>query len=159
DAPAFDQRGWNFARVIGGRVDIGAFERPVGPQLVRQSVLRTLGPVSSLRVTFDRAMDTSSFTPDKVGFFQGPLGDIPVTPVTVVPGSGDRQFDLAFPTQFITSVYGMHIGPDIRDTAGVPMDHDVSGPPGESGDMYLATFGIEGPRVLRSDPSGTAGGP
>ncbi len=39
------------------------------------------------------------------------------------------------------------------------MDHDRGGPPGESGDLYVGTFGIEGPRVIHSEPSGTVGGP
>src|SRR5262249_23046305 len=40
DAPAFDQRGEGFPRILGGRTDIGAFERPAGPQIVRQSLAR-----------------------------------------------------------------------------------------------------------------------
>ncbi len=158
DAPEWDQRGPGFPRVGNGVTDIGAFEVHA-PVIIAQSPFRTLGPVASLRVRFDQAVDAATFTPDKITFFSGPLGDIPVTAVTVVPGSGGREFDIAFPAQFITSGYVIHLGPDIRDPAGTPTDHDRSGPPGESGDLYVGTFGIEGPRVLRGDPSGTAGGP
>ena len=160
DAPAFDQRG--FARIANGTIDIGAFEFQAatsGPRIIAQSLTRTAGPVSSLRVTFDRAMDVASFTPDKIPFFSGPLGAIPVTAVIVVPDTDDRQFDIHFPAQVVTSLYGMVIGPYIVDTAGIPMDQDSQGPPGESGDAYLASFGITGPRVTASSPSGTVGGP
>src|SRR5262249_23669411 len=130
-----------------------------GPIVVDQTPPRSLDPVSSVRVTFDRAIDVSTFTPAKITSFIGPLGDIPVTGVTVVPGSGNRQFDIAFPVQTVTGVYTMEVGPDIRDLAGNPMDQDLDGTPGQSGDAYLAIFGIEGPRIVASSPSGTVAGP
>ena len=97
---------------------------------------RTQGPLTSIRVRFDRSMRPDTFTTDDIGFFQGPVGDIPVNSVNVVPNSGNREFDIHFPAQFVTSIYEMHIGPHILDAAGNPMDQDQDGIPGQAGDFY-----------------------
>ena len=160
DAPEFDQRG--FTRIVNGIVDIGAFEvqapASTGPIVIGQSIFRNLGPVSSLRVTFDRPIDVTTFTPEDVFYFEGPLGFLPVTAVAVVPGSGDREFEITFPTQVVTGVYGLHIGPHIFDRAGHAMNQNQDELLGWSDDYYTASFGIEGPRVVASSPSGTVTG-
>ena len=160
DAPETDQRG--FARLVNGIVDIGAFEVQApfaeGPVVIAQSPFRNQAPVSSLRVTFDRAIDVATFTPEDIFYFEGPLGFLAVTAVTVVPGSGDREFEITFPAQAVTGVYGLHLGPHIHDRAGHAMNQNQDELLGWSDDYYAASFGIEGPRVLRSTPSGSVGG-
>ncbi len=132
---------------------------PAGPVLVTQAPVRGRGPVSSLRVTFDRAVDPATFTREDVPSFEGPLGPVAVTGVDVVAGSGDRQFDIRFPEQVVTGIYAMNIGPDIRDPAGNPMDQNRNFVAGEGDDYFLAMFGIEGPRVTAATPGGDVNGP
>src|SRR5262249_14474521 len=55
-----------------------------------------LGTVDTVRVTFDRPVDVSTFTTDDVISFTDPNGDaIPITSAAVVPSSDDPHFALA----------------------------------------------------------------
>src|SRR5262249_10143081 len=63
------------------------------------------------RVTFDRAMSTSTFTPGDV-VLTGPRGQrITVTSVKVVSGSSNRAFDITFATQTAAGPYSLRIAP------------------------------------------------
>jgi hypothetical protein len=134
-----------------------AVHATAGPYLQSSTPAGDLfGIVTSLRVTFDRPIDVATFTPAKIASFVGPSGLIAVTAVTPVTGSGNRQFDISFPTQRTLGNYAMVIGPDIRDLAGHEMDQDDNGIPGEiPGDQYLSRFTIQGPKILRSTPATT----
>ncbi len=120
----------------------------------------TFGNISSIRVTFNEEIDPTTFTTDQVAGFTGPDGsDIPVTGITPVDGSGDKQFDVTFPSQHTLGNYQMVLGPDIEDTDGNAMDQNGNGIPGEpgiapKGDQYAAQFTIQGPKVVSSTPSG-----
>jgi hypothetical protein len=103
-----------------------------------------LGQVSSVRVTFNQSIDPTTFTPDKITSFTGPNGPIAVTGVFTVGGSNNTQFDITFAPQVTTGRYSMVFGMGIRDYFG------------NQADPYTATFGIQGPKVTGSTPSGPA---
>jgi len=83
------------------------------------------GPLSSIRLTFNEAIDTTTFTGVDVVVFKDPQGAT-LTPVTVSPvaGSGDMQFELTFTAQDLRGTYRLTVGPDIRDTSGNLMNQD-----------------------------------
>jgi hypothetical protein len=118
------------------------------------------GPQSSVRVTFDRAIDVSTFTIASIDSFTRTVGSTTtdllstITGVTPVAGSDNHQFDITFATQNTLGVYTLVIGPNILDLAGNPMDQDHNGIPGEDTDVYTATFAIQGPRIIAQTPSG-----
>jgi subtilisin family serine protease len=129
-----------------------------GPKVLSTTPARSLEPLSSLRVTFSKPIDPTTFTPDQVTDFQGPNGPISVAGVFLVPGSNGTQYDIDFLPQTATGVYTLVIGPNIRDLSGNPLDQDgdLLGDEGPS-DQYTATFGIEGPRVTGTSPANFAG--
>jgi hypothetical protein len=110
------------------------------------------GPISSAQVTFNRAINASTFTPAEVTF-TGPAGRIGVTAVTPVTGSSNTQFTITFPAQTATGRYSMLIGPNIRDTAGNLMDQDQDGG-GVTGkdDLFALGFSVAGPQVTGTAP-------
>src|SRR5438128_7215735 len=82
---------------------------------------KPLAPLTSLRVTFDQVMDTTTFTPADFVSFTGPGGPVTVTGVSPAVGFGNRVFDVSFNATAI-GTYIYSFGPDIRDTTGRPMD-------------------------------------
>jgi hypothetical protein len=116
--------------------------------------------ISFVTVTFNEPIDPATFTPDKVWAFRGPNGFLPVTGVAPVAGSNDTQFRISFAALYGTGSYTMLIGPDVRDLAGHRMDQDGNFVDGEfPGDMYVASFGIQGLRVTGSNVTGVNGFP
>jgi hypothetical protein len=105
-----------------------------------------------VRLTFNEAMDASTFTTADIASFTGPNGvDLrnSVIGVFVVPDSGGTQFDIRFVPlpQGALGTYSLVIGPDIRDPFGNEMDQNNNLVPGEpgvapAGDQYRATFTI-----------------
>jgi hypothetical protein len=121
----------------------------------------TFGIVNSVRVTFNEEIDASTFTRDQIVSFTRTDGSgvtdlLPtVLGVTPVTGSGNRQFDIAFVSQFALGNYALTIGPDILDLLHHPMDQNHNGIPGEvPDDEFTATFTIQGPRIVSSTPAG-----
>src|SRR5262249_26534062 len=81
--------------------------------------------VSSVRLTFDKAVDTTTFTAADIASFTGPNGSVSTSyTVTPVSGSGNTQFDVSFSAQTASGTYTMVVGPDIRDTLGNQMNQD-----------------------------------
>jgi subtilisin family serine protease len=110
--------------------------------------------ISSARVSFSEAINTSTFTPSKVTL-TGPGGKaIAVTGVTPVAGTNGTQFDVTFPTQTATGTYTLVVGPDVRDLAGSPMDQDRNGKPGQPTDRYTATTTVTGAKSYSSTDVG-----
>jgi subtilisin family serine protease/fibronectin type 3 domain-containing protein/methionine-rich copper-binding protein CopC len=128
----------------GGRLNLAAAVTPdtAGPQIVATSPAGDLlDPVSSLRVTFNEAIDVGTFTTDDMVSFSGPAGPISVIGVVAVPGTNNRQFDVTFATQSAPGSYSMVLGPMICDRAGSPMDQNGNASPGETpGDQFTAKF-------------------
>ncbi|MBI3466962.1 MAG: S8 family serine peptidase, partial [Planctomycetes bacterium] len=146
--------------VTGGRLNAAAALVPdtTGPRIIASTPSGTLlDPVASLRMTFQEGIDVSSFTVSDV-LFAGPGGALSITAVSVVPGSNNRQFDIAFPPQSAPGAYSLLIGPDIRDSAGNPMDQDGDGTSGENpDDLFRATFTLA--QALHRFDFGTSSSP
>jgi subtilisin family serine protease/subtilisin-like proprotein convertase family protein len=115
--------------------------------------------ISSLRLTFNEAVNPNSFTAADVAL-TGPAGSIAVTGVIPVAGSGS-QFDVTFAAQTATGTYTAVVGPNITDSAGNAMDQNVNSVNGEAGDTFTTSTSIvdtTGPRITTSSfaPGGTS---
>ncbi len=102
------------------------------------------GTVDRVRLSFSEAIDPASFTPADVAAITGPAGPIGTAGVTVTPvaGSGNTQFDVAFPAQALAGTYQVALGADVRDLAGNPLDQNGNGVNGEAGDGYTAGYAL-----------------
>lgn len=104
-----------------------------GPRIVSVTPNATgSAPVSSLRVTFDKAIDTTTFTLSDILSFTGPNGNIAAKSVVAVSGSGNKAFNVTFTQQSTPGAYRMTIGSEIKDTAGNRMAQG----------QYVASFAI-----------------
>jgi hypothetical protein len=82
-------------------------------------VLNSSGAVVALRVTFNVAVNPSTFTPATITHFTDASGhNIAVTGVSPVTGTDDFQFDIAFAPQTAAGTYTMVIGGTILDSHG-----------------------------------------
>jgi subtilisin family serine protease len=116
----------------------------------------SLEPVNSLRVSFTKPIDASTFTPAKIASFSGPGGPIGIDGIYVVPGSNFTQFDIDFHPQTATGNYTMVLGPDIRDMYGNKLDQNSNLIDGEvPGDQFTTTFSIQGLRITTPANGGT----
>jgi hypothetical protein len=106
----------------------GSFAIAGGPQVLSFSPSGNVsGPVDHVTVTFDRAIDATTFTPAQVSTFVDPTGTpITVTSVTEVDGSGHTQFDVNFDPQAATGSYTLTLTTGITDLFGNPLlDHST----------------------------------
>jgi subtilisin-like proprotein convertase family protein len=76
--------------------------------------------MSSIRLTFDRAMNASTFTPADV-VLKSPSGaTITISSVKQVDSLG-KVFDVVFATQWTKGGYSLKVGPNVKDKNGVSM--------------------------------------
>ena len=129
-----------------GRVNAA---RAVGADIAGASVTTSTptgtvnGPVGSVRLRFNEAINPSSFTTADVIDISGPAGALAATGVSPVAGSGNFEFDVTFAPQSAPGSYRLTVGPDILDLVGNRMDQDGDGINGEvPGDRYTAGFTI-----------------
>ncbi len=132
-----------------------------GPRIISQSLSGGLAPqsVSTLRVTFNEAIDPTTFTPDKIVSFTRTNGTVVTdlaSTITTVTHTDNLNFTINFQSTGATGRYVLLIGPDISDTFGNAMDQNQNLIPGEvPGDEYTATFTLLGPRITGQSPSGS----
>lgn len=136
------------------RLTLNLVSPPPGPIIEALTPARSAGPLSSVRVRFDRAINPASFTTADVNGFSGPIGDIAVQGIT--PVAGNREFDITFAQQVITGFYTIDLGPNILDTNGNAMDQFQDDNPGQFDDRFIGTFGIGGPVVVDIQVQGNA---
>jgi hypothetical protein len=104
------------------------------------------GPIETLRLTFDAAMDPDSFSPtEDIVSFSGPLGPITSTGHS---WASPRALDIEFEPQRAAGQYTLVVGSDVADTGGNSLAAS-----------YTADFGIRGPKVTTHDPVGVQAGP
>src|ERR1017187_5214795 len=105
-----------------------------GASIVSQSITGTVkGPVSSINVTFDQTILTSSFTPSEVTLTGPGNTVIPVT-VTLLSNS---TYTLSFTPQNTKGTYTLNIGPDVLNLSDLEMDQNHNGVDGEATDNYV----------------------
>jgi subtilisin family serine protease/subtilisin-like proprotein convertase family protein len=109
-----------------------------GPKVTSAVFNGTSTQLTSVRVTFDKAINATTFTAADVASFTGPNGAITTT-YTVTPVSGtSNQFDITFAAQTAAGNYSLTFGPDIRDTAGNQMNQNGNTANGETADRFTA---------------------
>ncbi|MCA9123729.1 MAG: carboxypeptidase regulatory-like domain-containing protein [Planctomycetales bacterium] len=99
-------------------------------------------------------MDQDSFAiVDDVVSFVGPNGPIALTSSSWLDAN---TLELVFASQSSLGRYELVLSPAIQDLAGIAIDQDADGEPGESvEDRYSATFDLSaGPRVVGHSPAG-----
>ncbi len=117
----------------------------------------TGSPVSTARVTYDRDMDSTTFSQADIVSFTGPgganlMGSITgVTPV--IAGGKSPSFDIAFTAQTTAGAYSMVIGANVADTLGNLVDQDTNGTPNEVADWVSINYtiplaGVYGPDLF-----------
>jgi hypothetical protein len=128
-----------------------------GPRINLTTPSSSLEPITSLRVTFSKPIDVTTFTPAKIASFRGPNGPLGISGIFAVPGTNFTQFDVDFLPQSTTGTYTMVIGPDIHDLAGSAMDQNGNLIPGEvPGDQFTATFSFGSFRITTSSVGGNS---
>jgi Lysyl oxidase len=119
---------------------------------------QTTAPVGSIRMTYDRLMDSSTFTTADVISFKGPGGTDLLGTITgttpVVAGGQSNAFDVAFAAVSAPGVYTMVIGANVQDPSGHYVDQNQDGTPNTPADQYTAVFTIQIPGVYGPDAFG-----
>jgi hypothetical protein len=165
--PSFDGSHFSFMYPsgVGGRLNfrtIPGLVEPAGPYVNLQTPSGdNFGSVSKIQVRFDHPVNPATFTPASITSFTrtdaGGVTDLSasIIGVSAVSGSGNARYEISFSNQTALGVYQLTLGPNIQDFAGQSMDQDQDGVAGEAtSDQYVATFTIQGPRIIASSPSG-----
>jgi subtilisin family serine protease len=135
---------WNYTQLINKLKSSTVPLDTAGPKVTTSQFSGpSAGSFNSIRVTFDEAVNASSFTTADVVALSGPGGTIVPSAVTLVSGSSNRSFDISFPTQSAAGTYTLTIGPDIFDIAGNRMNQNGNSVNGETpGDRFTTTSSI-----------------
>jgi hypothetical protein len=119
----------------------------------------TLQSFNAFRVTFDEAIDVSSFSTSDIVSLTGPNGAVTVNAIVPVANSGNTQFDLETALQSTSGIYTLVLGPDIRNTHNNPMDQNRNGIAGEDpADRFTGAVRIVAPRVNSAVPQAASSG-
>jgi hypothetical protein len=136
---------------------------PAGPFVTGQAPSGTVLPaVHDMTVSFSVPVNVSGpggFDASKITNLTGPASYSvdAVTPINPVDSTA-TQFDVHFAGAGLTMAgdYSFHIGPNISDANGNPMDQDQDGPPlGQANDYYLAALTVGRPAIVSASPTGT----
>lgn len=112
---------------------------PFGPYIRSLTPTQPVaGPVSSVTVTFDRAVDAATFTTDDVTLTD-PVGRL-ISAGTVTTGD-NKTFTITFTAQMMPGRYRVQVGPNVADAAGTLMNQDGDAVNGESSaDSFTGSF-------------------
>jgi hypothetical protein len=96
--------------------DVSVVQQTTNPHVTSTSPAggQVVAPFQTVRVTFDRAMNASTFTGQVT--LTGPSGSIPVTVSPV--GTSNTQFDVNFTAQTAVATYTLMIGTGVQDQTG-----------------------------------------
>src|SRR5262249_10324860 len=114
-----------------------------GPRVTSFSPNGTVsGSINQFTLSFNEALQSSSFTLGDVVSLTGPGGSISASSITQVNAS---TYQVNFPGQTAGGTYTLVVGPSILDLAGNAMDQNTNGINGETpGDQATATVTIAG---------------
>jgi subtilisin-like proprotein convertase family protein len=106
---------------------------------------------TAIDLTFDRAMDPTTFTLADIVRFVGPAGPITATGITQID---TNTFRVSFPAQMISGQYAIDISSDISSSAGEKLDTNLNagldvlrGGSPLSGPVQTKTYATSGPTV------------
>jgi len=103
---------------------------------------QTVSSVGTFRLTFNEAIAPASFTTGRASL-STPSGPVSASGVAPVDGSGNRQFDVTFPTQTAAGAYSLAVSASVTGTYGDAMDQNRNGVLGEAqADRYTETVNI-----------------
>ncbi|MDR4483514.1 MAG: S8 family serine peptidase [Nitrospirales bacterium] len=147
-----------FKTRTGGMLDaFSAVNTPslAGPRIVIANPIGdVLVPIDRVFLTFDSAMSAQTFTTDDIEIV-GPTGSISPTAVNKIT---DFIFEVVFPMQATVGTYTLHLGPEIQDNLGRPMDQDRDGIVGEPlHDRFTVVFRLLPPPTALILDDGEAG--
>lgn len=145
-------------KVATGRLDVGAainystqtLPVPAAPLQVTSAAFNGDTTLKNVRVTFNQAVDASTFTASDVTV-TGPTGKaVAVKSVAAVSGTDSKQFDIVFADQKTAGTYRLTLGTAIKSKAGKLLDQDGDGVAGESADIFAVSTTLGGSRVVKS---------
>ena len=145
-------------KVATGRLDVGAAVNyspqsgttPASPLQISSAAFREGSTLNAATVTFNQAVDSTTFTIADVTVV-GPTGkSIAVKSVAVVSGTDNKQFTVTFADQQAPGTYRLAIGSAVKSKTGKLLDQDGDGFAGESTDGYTASAVLGGNRVVKS---------
>jgi subtilisin-like proprotein convertase family protein len=101
---------------------VASSPQPIPPQVASSTAS---GPSANtdndVLLTFNEAVNPATLTSSTVTL-TGPSGKaIPITAITPVSGSGNKQFNVQFATQTAGGTYTLTVGPNVKDTWGTAM--------------------------------------
>jgi hypothetical protein len=115
-------------------------------QVVAATPQGSSGTVNAVTLTFNEPIQAGTFTLASVDALTGPGGSITPTAVNQLSAT---QYQVTFPTQAAAGTYSLTIGPNVKNTNGIPMDQNGNGVNGENpADRYTTTFGLPLPTAL-----------
>ena len=122
-----------------GTYTVDGFRVASGPLVVESTPRGVVdSALPSVRLTFEHAIDPTTFSPEDVTI-AGPAGAVDVTAIVPVPGTGNRQYDIQFPTQTTPGNYDLTVAADVLDPAGNRMNQDQDRVVGEDVEDRFAT--------------------
>ena len=129
-----------------GQYSVTVLEVADGPHIVASTGEGFFeNAIESVRISFAESIDASTLGVDDVQL-TGPVGEVTITGIAPVAGSGDTQFDIQFATQTTPGIYDLIVAPDIADASGNLMNQDQDEFAGElSEDGYAGRFSITAP--------------
>lgn len=144
------------------RLDIGDLppsSQTSGPKVIGyQDPNPSGGPSDRIRITFDSAVDASSFTTDDVTLFTPGGQPIPITSITDVtpaPSPGQQVqpsvFEIQFQPQTVQGAYRLTVGPNITDPAGNKMNQNGNTVNGEASDYFTTLITLNDQKPAISD--------
>ncbi|MFO0878188.1 MAG: tandem-95 repeat protein [Gemmataceae bacterium] len=111
---------------------------PFGPYVRSMTPTQpATGPVSSLTVTFDRAVDAATFTVGDVTL-NDPVGRL--IAASSVSTTDNKTFTITFPSSNLPGRYRVKVGPNVADSAGILMNQDGDVTNGETADAFSGYF-------------------
>jgi hypothetical protein len=108
--------------------------------------------VSTVNVTFNQSMDTTSFALTDITSFQGPGGTDLTGAITGFSWPNNRQLQVTFAPQSGAGIYAMAIGSNIKSAGGILMDDNLNGTPGEAADGVTVSFVFATPSYVVNQP-------
>lgn len=138
--------------INGGKLNLGAAlgtsgnqpppkppEDTTGARVVALANLINGNRLKGLRLTFNEAINPTTFTADKVLGITGPNGSLAVTGIVPVAGSS-TQFDVLFAEQSNTGNYSITLDTGILDAAGNALNQNGNNSNGEvPADRYVGS--------------------